>query len=219
MAVAALLLAIKVIDVWRGAATEFAVIARAEAQADGDQGSPPLPVPPKGTTAEDASAPAADAADMLSAKDPALFTQSELDLLANLARRRDDLEKRAGELDMRENLLRATENRIDKKIIDLKDIEKRIEALIKRHDDGEEAQLRSLVKVYENMKPKDAARIFNRLEMDVLIDVFERMKEAKMAPVLARMEPAKAKAVTVRLATRRRLPKTGANPGKASKKR
>jgi flagellar motility protein MotE (MotC chaperone) len=60
-----------------------------------------------------------------------------------------------------------------------------------------------LVKTYETMKPKDAARIFDTLEMEVLIEVAQRMKEAKLAPVLAAMDPAKAQSVTVELAARR----------------
>ena len=58
----------------------------------------------------------------------------------------------------------------------------------------------SLVKIYEKMKPKDAAQVFERLEMPVLLKVIERMKEAKTAPILAAMDPGKAKAVTVAIA-------------------
>ena len=49
-----------------------------------------------------------------------------------------------------------------------------------------------------------------QLDMDILLDVTERMREQKMAPVLAAMDPEKAKSLTVELATRRRLPETGA---------
>ena len=56
------------------------------------------------------------------------------------------------------------------------------------------------------MKPKNAARIFERLEMEILLDVVERMREAKTSLIFAAMDPAKAKAVTSRLAERRELP-------------
>jgi len=69
--------------------------------------------------------------------------------------------------------------------------------------------MKSLVKVYESMKPKDAARIFERLEMDILIDVTVRMKEVKMAAVLAKMESEKARELTVRLANLRKFPENG----------
>ncbi len=54
------------------------------------------------------------------------------------------------------------------------------------------------------MKPKDAAEIFDNLELPVLVDVTGRMKEAKLAPVLAAMTPERARILTVKLAQRRR---------------
>src|SRR5690606_33127509 len=121
----------------------------------------------------------------------------------------EELEAREREQQLRENLLRATEQRIDGKIQELKELEARIEALIARHDAQTEENLASLVKVYESMKPKDAARIFEQLEMDILIDVAGRMREAKMAAIMADMDAEKAKQLTVELATGRPLPQTG----------
>jgi flagellar motility protein MotE (MotC chaperone) len=116
------------------------------------------------------------------------------------------LEERDRELDMRANLLRITETRVQERITELKKIEGRIEGLLKRHDEETETKFRRLVKVYENMKPKDAARIFDILEMTILLEMVERMKEAKMAPILAKMNGDAAKALTIELANRRRLP-------------
>lgn len=58
------------------------------------------------------------------------------------------------------------------------------------------------------MKPKDAARIWEELDLEVLLDVAELMKEAKIAPILADMDAVKAKTVTSELRSRRQLPKT-----------
>jgi len=137
------------------------------------------------------------------------FSPAELQVLEHLSERRQELDAWGERLDMRERVLAATEKRIDEKIGSLKQLEARIEKLLKQHDEEAERQLKSLVKVYENMKPKDAARIFEQLEMDILLDVTQRMREAKMAPVLAAMNAEKAKALTVELARRRVLPETG----------
>ena len=139
----------------------------------------------------------------------AQFSRAELDLLQNLAARREELDLRARELDIRENLLRAAERRIEEKIVELKAIEGTIESLIEQHDEQEEGKLRSLVSIYESMKPKEAARIFQELDLEILIDVAERMNERKLAPILAQMEPARATVVTVEIRTRKRLPETG----------
>lgn len=74
--------------------------------------------------------------------------------------------------------------------------------MVTAQDAAEEATLVSLVKIYESIKPKAAAAIFNRLGMPILISVVERMRESKPADVLARMDPAKARQVTAELARR-----------------
>jgi flagellar motility protein MotE (MotC chaperone) len=63
------------------------------------------------------------------------------------------------------------------------------------------------------MKPKDAARIFEELEMDTLLPVTERMNERKLAPVMAEMNPAKAKDITEQLATLRQVVSSKRPPG------
>jgi flagellar motility protein MotE (MotC chaperone) len=134
------------------------------------------------------------------------FSKSEIEVLERLVDRRAELDRRSEELDMRDNLLKATESRIDEKINKLKEMEATLQALLQTYDEQEKAQMESLVKIYEKMKPKDAARIFNDLDMDILIDVASNIKEAKMAAILAAMNSGRANKLTVELATRRQLP-------------
>lgn len=133
-------------------------------------------------------------------------SRSEVGLLQDLAARRQELNSRADELDTRERLLMATEQRIDGKIERLKSIEAQIKQLLNIHGEQEEAQLNDLVRVYETMKPKEAAAILEKLEIDVLLKVMQRMNNRKLALVLAQMDPEIAKKVTVEMATRRELP-------------
>jgi len=56
------------------------------------------------------------------------------------------------------------------------------------------------------MKPKAAAKVFEEMDMDVLLDVVERMNERKVAPILALVTPTRAKEITFELAQRRELP-------------
>ncbi len=137
------------------------------------------------------------------------FSRAEVEMLQSLVERREFLDQRGVELDIRENLLKAAERRIEEKIVALKDIEISIQDLLQRHDDQEEKKLRSLVQIYESMKPKQAARIFEELDLVILIDVAERMNERKIAPILAQMDPARARTVTVEIRTRNQLPETG----------
>lgn len=154
-----------------------------------------------------------EAVSRLVTNDPTLLTQAEIDLLQRLADRRELLESQEKEMEMRSGLLQAAEERIDKKIAELKNFQDTIEKLIKTYDDQQVAKIQSLVKIYENMKPKDAARIFEELDMDTLLLVSERMKERKLAPIMAKMNPLRATEITVELSRLRNLPNETANSG------
>lgn len=140
--------------------------------------------------------------------DPVLFTRSEIELLQDLSKRRKELDAREQAVIQKEGLLTAAEDRIEKKIVELEKVRAEIEALVKTYDEQEEEEIKGLVAIYEKMKPKDAARIFDELDMDILLRVFDRMKASKSAPVLANMRPQKAKEVTSRIAERKSIPVT-----------
>ena len=82
-------------------------------------------------------------------------------------------------------------------------MQKKLEYLDAAHKQREDAGWQGLVKVYETMKPKDAATIFNDLSMPVLLQVVDRMKDSKAALILAAMNPDKARDVTAELAQMR----------------
>ena len=63
------------------------------------------------------------------------------------------------------------------------------------------------------MKPKDAARIFQELEINTLMLVVEKMSERKLAPIMAKMNPKKATEITVELSRLRQLPSPGDEDG------
>ena len=133
-------------------------------------------------------------------RDSSFYSRSEIQVLEQLGSRRTQLDTRERELAMREQLLVAAEQRLEKKVAELKEIEAKIQSLLIQKEEEDEEKLASLVKVYENMKAKDAARIFDRLEMDVLVPVAQRMKEQKIAAVMAKMDSDAAQRLTVELA-------------------
>ncbi len=130
---------------------------------------------------------------------PAAFTQSEIDLLQRLAERREQLDARDRELEQREAMLTAAEGRIDRKINELKSLEESIQSLLVQQDEAERQKIVKLVNIYGNMKPKDAARIFNDMEMPLLVNLLLLMKDRTSAPILAEMDSAKARAVTIEM--------------------
>jgi flagellar motility protein MotE (MotC chaperone) len=121
-------------------------------------------------------------------------------VLGRLKDRRKELENRSRELDMRENLIKAAEKRLEAKVAELKDIESRIKTASGARDMSEAQRFKSIVDMYENMKPKEAARIFERLDMGILVKVSTAMKPRSMSEILAQMSPDAAERLTVQLA-------------------
>lgn len=133
------------------------------------------------------------------------YTPVEVELLQNLTRRREELDRWEKNIEIKEAALDATEKRLDDKIAQIDAMKKEVATLLEQYNEKEDTKIRSLVKIYENMKPKDAARIFDEVEMPILLLVIDKMSEKKTAPILAEMDPKKAKQITVQLAEQRKV--------------
>lgn len=224
---AVLLLGVRVVDLWQVVASrnaplpDVAATLAKDAQpmaavGDGKIGAPLQPPgrlqlaeAKTGTPAKEPAPPATNG-EKKPEGDPAggdaLSPINNEQLLKHYADRRAELEKTAKDVAMREALLSAAEKRIEQKLKEMEKVRTEIQNLLKMGDERQSQQLDSLVKIYETMKPKEAARIFEELEMPVLLDVIQKMKETKTAPILAAMDPMKAKQVTAALVERRILP-------------
>ncbi|HEY2620636.1 MAG TPA: hypothetical protein VGI78_25070 [Acetobacteraceae bacterium] len=134
---------------------------------------------------------------------PPPVSDAERTVLLELRQRRQELDARDAVLATRESVLAAAEQKLTARVTELQTLQKQLEALEAARKEREDASWQGLVKLYEAMKPRDAATIFNDLEMPVLLQVVDRMKEAKAAPVLAAMQPDKARDLTAKLAQMR----------------
>lgn len=135
------------------------------------------------------------------------FSKTRDELGDDLAARREDLERKEKELQSKEALLKAGEQELDRKFQELSQLRGQIEGLLQKQSEEENARIASLVKIYEGMKPADAARIFDTLDLDVLVAVMSRMSERKLSPVMAAMNPERAKTITIMLAEQKQLPR------------
>jgi flagellar motility protein MotE (MotC chaperone) len=187
--IAILVLGLRVGDLWRSVGT-----AQAQ-QPPAPAAQAPAPVAP--------AVPAAAAPATKTTDDVTSLTGAEIEVLQQLAARRSDIEKRASELDRREAVLKGAEERIDAKIREIKKLQATVEQAISRYDEQEAKRLESLVKIYETMKPNDAAKIFEQMDLPTLVSLVERMSTRKVAPVLALMNAVRAKQVTTELSKRR----------------
>jgi len=162
---------------------------------------------PQTAEASSSGAPSAAAPDAKPVmKDPLLLSPAEIEVLQELSARRAQLDRRAGDLDQQQIVMQAAEKRIDEKIAKLEALQKGIQSTVDKQNAADDARTQSLVKIYETMKPADAAQILSQLDMPILLQMLSRMKEAKTAPILAAMDPTKAEAITTAMAKRQNPP-------------
>src|SRR5689334_12753322 len=127
---------------------------------------------------------------------------SERAILERLQARRQEIEARQREIDIRESLLKSAEKRIEGKVEEMKAVETRISATQADQKAAEAQRMKGLVTMYEGMKPKDAARVFDRLEMGVLIEIASAIAPRKMSDIMGLMSPEAAEKLTVEMARR-----------------
>jgi flagellar motility protein MotE (MotC chaperone) len=127
---------------------------------------------------------------------------SERAILERLQSRRQELEARAREIDIRESLLNAAEKRVESKVEEMKAIESRVSTATTQKTDADAARFKGIVTMYESMKPKDAAKVFDRLEMPVLFEIASQIAPRKMSDILGLMSPDAAEKLTTEMARR-----------------
>lgn len=127
---------------------------------------------------------------------------AERAILERLQERRQEIEARARELDIRDSLMNAAEKRMEARVGELKNIEARVNSAVQNKDDVDASRFKGLVAMYENMKPKDAAKIFDRLDLTILVQVTTMINPRKMSDILGQMSPEAAERLTVELANR-----------------
>jgi flagellar motility protein MotE (MotC chaperone) len=127
---------------------------------------------------------------------------AERAILERLQERRQELESRSREIELRDSLLKAAEKKFEAHANELRDLESSAGGALQKKEEAEVQRLKNLVTMYENMKAKDAARIFDRLEMRILVEVASQINPRRMSDILGQMSSEAAERLTVELANR-----------------
>lgn len=159
--------------------------------------------------AEEKSAAETVAAPAQAAAPEVAPSETERRILEQLASRRAALDAREEAIDTREKLLEVAEQRLDQRFTELAAEEASMATLTAERDRQKSAEFEALSSAYERMKAKDAARIFDVLEDDILVPVAAGMRTQALSGVLAEMNPEKAKSLTRLLAAHGRIAKAG----------
>ncbi|MCP3954920.1 MAG: hypothetical protein GY697_22270 [Desulfobacterales bacterium] len=136
-------------------------------------------------------------------------------MLRGLEEKKKSIAKESDNMSKRKKELERYEEQIDEKLAQLKKLKEQINSdfalLDKKKSEKEIAQetefekrLNSLVKTYAGMKPKNAAKIVDKMELEVARKIFSRMRETSASAILANVDSEKAAKITEYLAYKKK---------------
>jgi flagellar motility protein MotE (MotC chaperone) len=152
-----------------------------------------------------AAAGASVLANTVSAADPApqaADTRLGVSIRQDFAQRDQEAARRKRELDLREQAAKAAEQRLQAGMGAQAQPGPRGE---NTPPDPHEERFTELARIYQTMRPKQAAAVFERLDMKLQVEVARRMRDRSTASIMASMSPEGAAALTMAMA---RLPQT-----------
>jgi flagellar motility protein MotE (MotC chaperone) len=144
------------------------------------------------------------------------LSPAEVQVLTSLGERRKQIEAREAALTAKADLATAAERRLNERLEELKKLEERVQTLLGEVDEEQARRLTTLVDVYQRMRAKDAAAVFNELDDEILVQVASRMRQQNLAEIMAKMTPDRARALTVKLAEARLPPPDATPPARPS---
>src|SRR5207248_4609891 len=121
-------------------------VVKPEEREPGAAAMPAPPVDPKVPVSVPKSRGAAEVLDL----DKLQASPGERAVLESLNARRQELEARARELDVRDSLLKSAEKKIEARLAELREVEGRVNAAAQKKDNAEAARFKGLVTMYEN---------------------------------------------------------------------
>lgn len=160
--------------------------------------APPAPAPAHAVTESHAPAPKAGS-------DPAPYMVAEADLeplIQALNLREERVRKREAAIEVRMQALSVAEQEIDRKLAALEEAETSLKQTLALARTAAEDDIAKLTEVYANMKPKQAAALFEEMDPDFAAGFLARMRPDAAAAIMAGMSPQAAYLTSVILAGR-----------------
>ena len=120
--------------------------------------------------------------------------EDDSDYIYKLTERKRVLDQREEELNKKAAEIEAQKVVIEKKLTELEEYRTKISAMLQDRIKSDDGKVETLVQVYTNMKPSQAAKIFETMDEDLVIDILSRMKKKSAAEILNLIKTEKAQA-------------------------
>ena len=134
-----------------------------------------------------------------------------LDQLYKLTERKKELDSREEELNKKAKEIENQKVYVEQKLKELEDYRQKISNLLQDRVKADAGKVDNLVQIYTNMRPGQAAKVFETMDEDLVIEILSKMKKKTAADVLNLMKAEKAQLFAERYAGYR-LPAALAKP-------
>lgn len=128
------------------------------------------------------------------------------EVLRSLTQERELVARQKEDIEVRKSELALAQERLAIEKASLMELKTSIEDLLARVEASQTDDLDRLIAFYQNMKPADAARIMDDLDIETTIMILGTMKPRAAAPILAKVSPVRARAVSKIILERSQLP-------------
>jgi flagellar motility protein MotE (MotC chaperone) len=155
---------------------------------------------PKAVEPKKDEASKVEAGKLVDAKEAKAEKPDEADYLFKLSDRKKQLDVREEELNKYAAEIKKQKEEIEDKLKKLEETRQKISTALEDKIKTDDAKVETLVQMYSNMKPQQAAKVFETLEEDLVIEILSRMKKKSAADILNLVKPEKAQILAERYA-------------------
>jgi flagellar motility protein MotE (MotC chaperone) len=135
----------------------------------------------------------------------------DFDFVKDFKDRKKDLDQKEEELKAWEAEIQTQKSELDTKIAEIQKIRKDISAQLEERVKADQGKIDTLVQVYSQMKPSQAAKVFESLDEDLAVDILTKMKKKSAADILNLLKADKAQLLSEKFAGYSRKPATTKN--------
>ncbi len=131
--------------------------------------------------------------------DPLMLDENQIKILQAMSKKEGDttLADDRAKVAQQEALVKIAKDKLTKQIEQLEAIQKDIKSTTNDLTKKEQENIERMVKIYESMKPLQAAEILNKLELTALSEIFKAMAPKKASTIMSSMDHQKVRLVTL----------------------
>lgn len=133
-------------------------------------------------------------------KTSANMTAEDLDHLTKLNDRKKELDAREEELGRQEVELQTQKTELDKRLKELEEMRGKISSMLEERVKADDQKIDTLVQMYSNMKAPQAAKVFETMDEDLVVELLGRMKKKNAADIMNLLKPEKAQIISEKYA-------------------